>query len=78
MSDRLNQLAANLERVLGGRAQSIETALGEVTVVLNADTYAEAALLLRNDPAKNSVMELGQASALRLLHTSYRSRITGA
>ena len=92
MSDRLNQLAANLERVLGGRAQSIEIALGEVTVVLNADTYAEAALLLRNDPAlafeqlidlcgvdtKNSVMELGQASALRLLHTSYRSRITGA
>ena len=51
MSDRLNQLAANLERVLGGRAQSIEVALGEVTVVLNADTYAEAALLLRNDPA---------------------------
>ena len=51
MSDRLNQLAANLERVLGGRAQSIEIALGEVTVVLNADTYAEAALLLRNDPA---------------------------
>ncbi|QWC96154.1 NADH-quinone oxidoreductase subunit C [Polynucleobacter paneuropaeus] len=51
MSDRLNQLAANLERVLGGRAQSIEIALGEVTVVLNADTYSEAALLLRNDPA---------------------------
>jgi len=51
MSDRLNQLAANLERVLGARAQSIEIALGEVTVVLNADTYSEAALLLRNDPA---------------------------
>jgi NADH-quinone oxidoreductase subunit C len=50
MSDRLNQLAANLDRVLGARAQSIEIALGEVTVVLNADTYSEAALLLRNDP----------------------------
>ena len=50
MSDRLNQLVANLEKVLGKRAQSIETALGEVTVVLNADTYFESALLLRDDP----------------------------
>jgi NADH-quinone oxidoreductase subunit C len=38
MSDRLIQLAANLDKVLGKRAQSIKTALGEVTVVLNADT----------------------------------------
>jgi NADH-quinone oxidoreductase subunit C len=51
MSDRLNQLAANLERVLGQRVQSIEIALGEVTVTLNADTYYESALLLRDDPA---------------------------
>ena len=51
MSDRLNQLAANLERVLGKRVQSIEIALGEVTVTLNADTYYEAVLLLRDDPA---------------------------
>ena len=51
MSDRSNQLAANLERVLGKRVQSIEIALGEVTVTLNADTYYEAALLLRDDPA---------------------------
>ena len=43
MSDRLVQLAANLEKVLGKRARSIETALGEVTVVLNADTYFESA-----------------------------------
>jgi NADH-quinone oxidoreductase subunit C len=50
MSDRLNQLVANLEKVLGKRAQSIETALGEVTVVLNAGTYFESALLLRDDP----------------------------
>jgi len=50
MSDRLNQLVTNLEKVLGKRAQSIETALGEVTVVLNADTYFESALLLRDDP----------------------------
>ena len=50
MSDRLVQLAANLEKVLGKRARSIETALGEVTVVLNADTYFESAMLLRDNP----------------------------
>jgi NADH-quinone oxidoreductase subunit C len=51
MSDRLVQLAANLEKVLGKRVQSIETALGEVTVVLNADTYFESAMLLRDEPS---------------------------
>jgi NADH-quinone oxidoreductase subunit C len=51
MSDRLAILAANLEKVLGKRARSIEVALGEVTVVLHADTYSEAALLLRDDPS---------------------------
>jgi len=51
MSDRLIQLAANLEKVLGKRAQSIEIALGEVTVVVNADTYFESAMLLRDEPS---------------------------
>lgn len=51
MADRLIQLAANLEKVLGKRIQSIETALGEVTVVLNAATYIESALLLRDEPS---------------------------
>ena len=51
MSDRLVQLAVNLEKVLGKRAQSIEIALGEVTVVVNADTYFESAMLLRDDPS---------------------------
>ncbi|MBU3611970.1 NADH-quinone oxidoreductase subunit C [Polynucleobacter sp. MG-27-Goln-C1] len=51
MSDRLVQLAANLEKVLGKRAQSIEIALGEVTAVLNADTYFESAILLRDEPS---------------------------
>ena len=51
MSDRLVQLAVNLEKVLGKRARSIETALGEVTVVVNADTYFESAMLLRDDPS---------------------------
>jgi NADH-quinone oxidoreductase subunit C len=50
MSDRLAQLAANLEKVLGKRAQSIEIALGEVTLVVNADTYFESAMLLRDNP----------------------------
>ncbi len=51
MSDRLVQLAANLENVLGKRAQSIEIALGEVTVVLHAETYLESAMLLRDEPS---------------------------
>lgn len=51
MSDRLVQLVANLEKVLGNRALSIKTALDEVTVVLNADTYLESARLLRDEPS---------------------------
>jgi len=51
MSDRLNQLAANIERVLGSRVHAIEIALGEVTVTIHADAYYEAALLLRDEPA---------------------------
>ncbi len=50
MSERLNQLAANIDKVLGKRVQSIEIALGEVTVLVNADTYYESAMLLRDDP----------------------------
>ena len=59
MSDRLVQLAANLDKVLGKRAQSIETALGEVTIVLNADTYLESAVLLRDDPSLANTDPLG-------------------
>jgi NADH-quinone oxidoreductase subunit C len=51
MSDRLVQLVANLEKFLGKRVQSVHTALGEVTVVLNADTYLESAMLLRDEPS---------------------------
>ena len=51
MSDRLVQLAANLEKVLGQRIQSVEIALGEVTVTVKADTYFESALMLRDDPS---------------------------
>ena len=51
MSDRLAQLAANLEKVLGNRIQSLETALGEVTVVVKSDAYLESAILLRDAPS---------------------------
>lgn len=51
MSDRLVQLATNLEKVLGKRIHSVQIALGEVTVVVNADTYFESAMLLRDDPS---------------------------
>jgi NADH-quinone oxidoreductase subunit C len=51
MSDRLVQLAANLEKVLGKRIHSVQIAFGEVTVVVNADTYFESAMLLRDDPS---------------------------
>jgi len=51
MSDRLAQLAANLEKVLGNRIQSLKTALGEVTVVVKSDAYFESAMLLRDDPS---------------------------
>jgi NADH-quinone oxidoreductase subunit C len=51
MSDRLVQLAANLEKVLVQHIQSVEIALGEVTVTVKADTYFESALMLRDDPS---------------------------
>ena len=51
MADRLAQLTVNLEKVLGGRIKSIENALGEVTVILNADSYFESAMMLRDDPS---------------------------
>jgi NADH-quinone oxidoreductase subunit C len=51
MSDRLAQLATNLEKVLGNRIQSLEIALGEVTVVVKSDSYFESAMLLRDDPS---------------------------
>ena len=51
MSDRLNVLALELERVLGQSAVSIEIALNEVTLVIAAAKYHEAALLLRDHPS---------------------------
>ena len=51
MSDRLNVLALELERVLGQSAVTIEIALNEVTLVIAAAKYHEAALLLRDHPS---------------------------
>ena len=66
MSDRLVQLATNLEKVLGKRARSIETALGEVTIVVNADSYFESVMLL-----------LGVVNVLVLSAIYYQLRTTG-
>ncbi|MCE7529274.1 NADH-quinone oxidoreductase subunit C [Polynucleobacter sp. IMCC 29146] len=51
MSERLNHLAQTIQNVLGARVKSIEVALNEVTLVVSADDYLNAAFLLRDEPA---------------------------
>ena len=51
MSERLNHLATTIQNVLGARAKSVEVALNEVTLVVAAEDYFTAALMLRDDPA---------------------------
>ncbi len=51
MSERLNYLATTIQNVLGARAKSVEVALNEVTLVVAAEDYFTAALMLRDDPA---------------------------
>ena len=51
MSDRLNVLALHLERVLGQSAKTIDIALNELNLVVEAANYHEVALLLRDDPS---------------------------
>ena len=51
MSERLNHLATTIQNVLGARVQSVEVALNEVTLVVAAQDYFTAALMLRDDPA---------------------------
>ena len=43
-------LRATIAETLGARARSVTLALGEVTVVVGADVYIEAATLLRDAP----------------------------
>jgi NADH-quinone oxidoreductase subunit C len=51
MSERLEQLRQQLDRVLGQRIQSAVIDHNELTIVLNHESYAEAAKLLRDDPS---------------------------
>ena len=51
MSERLNHLATTIQNVLGARAKSVEVALNEVTLVVAAQDYFTAALMLRDEPA---------------------------
>ncbi len=50
MTTKLERLNAALATALGARIASITTALGEVTVVVNAEDYLPAARILRDDP----------------------------
>ena len=51
MSERLEQLSQQLERVLGQRMKSVVIARNELTIVIDSADYAEAAQLLRDDPS---------------------------
>jgi len=51
MSERLNHLATTIQNVLGARVKSVEVALNEVTLVVAAQDYFTAALMLRDEPA---------------------------
>ena len=51
MSERLEQLRQQLDRALGDRMKSSVIAHNELTIVLDAAHYAEAAKLLRDDPS---------------------------
>jgi NADH-quinone oxidoreductase subunit C len=48
---KLDTLKAALEKVLGKRVQSLSEAVGELTLVVKAADYLEAALMLRDDPS---------------------------
>jgi len=51
MSSRLDTLVKQLAATLGERLASTTVALGEVTIVVPAEHYLEAARLLRDEPA---------------------------
>jgi NADH-quinone oxidoreductase subunit C len=50
MAGKQEQLKNSLEAALGSRIASLTQALGETTVVVNADDYVAAAQALRDDP----------------------------
>ena len=47
---KLETLKAALEKVLGKRVQKLIEATGELTLIVKADDYLEAARILRDDP----------------------------
>ena len=51
MSERLEQLHQHLDRVLGQRIKSAVIVRNEITIVVDSADYAEAAILLRDDPS---------------------------
>ncbi|MCK6421466.1 MAG: NADH-quinone oxidoreductase subunit C [Aquabacterium sp.] len=51
MTQRLDNLQAALETVLGGRLRSLVRARGEITVTVAAGDYSDVARTLRDDPA---------------------------
>jgi NADH-quinone oxidoreductase subunit C len=51
MTQRLDNLQAALENVLGGRLRSLVRARGEITITVAAGDYLDVARTLRDDPA---------------------------
>ncbi len=51
MTQRLDNLQAALERVLGGTIKVLKRDRGEISVTVDAADYQRAAMLLRDDPA---------------------------
>ncbi len=50
MSAKLELLGQNLQKHLGNRISALQTAIGEITVDIDAAVYAEAMLQLRDEP----------------------------
>ena len=48
---KLDTLKAALEKALGKRVQNLIEATGELTLIVKADDYLEAARILRDDPS---------------------------
>ncbi len=64
-------LKVKIESALGGRAVSVSVAFAEVTVVVSAEKYIEAALILRDAP------ELGFDTLIDLCGVDYRDHGEG-
>ena len=72
MPGRLDTLTAALQAALGERMRSLTTALGELTVVVGAESYLDALRALRDRP------ELGFETLVDLCGVDYRAYGDGA